>query len=148
MPDLTTIKPSLGDPDSPPQANPGDTPGTDPKSRRDLVSFCAAMLLGTFFLPWIKLGIFGSLNGPRCAREGGLMTLLWLWPILCLLTVGAGMAKASQQVAGQMAAAAPFAVLALGLRQNGAKLLQTLDIGAFAALGLGLTLFILARRAN
>jgi len=145
MPDLISTKPGSDDPVTPPQAGPGDNPLAAAKSRRDLASFCAAMLLGAFFLPWLDLGIFGSPNGPKFARGGGLMMLLWLWPVLCLLTVAAGVSKASQQTLGQLAAAAPFAVLVLGLRDD-RKLIQVLDVGAYAALGLGVALFILARR--
>lgn len=70
----------------------------------------------------------------------------WLMPIFCALTLFAGLTGKSQQIAGQLAGAAPFAILAYGLNQFGRNLIDALAPGAWIGLVLGVVLFLASRR--
>lgn len=72
--------------------------------------------------------------------------MLWSIPAFSAITVFAGMAKSSQKGVAQLAGALPFFALAYGLYNVGQDLMKIVAIGGYLSLGLGLALFILARR--
>src|SRR5687768_5300378 len=75
-------------------------------NRSQLVSLCATGLLICFFLPWINF-FLGKPSGLDFAKAGEKYILHWSIPILCGLTIVAGMAKSSQKIVAQLTGALP-----------------------------------------
>ena len=115
--------------------------------RAQLVNLCAAGLTISFFLPWAN--IFGAnVSGFDLQKAGGGQLLLWSIPIFCLITIVAGMTKRSQQIAGQLSGALPFAVGVFWYIKLGQDMFQILAFGAYLSLACGLALLILARKSK
>ena len=115
--------------------------------RAQLVNLCAAGLGVSFFLPWAN--IFGAyVSGFDLQKAGGGQLLLWSIPIFCLITIVAGMTKRSQQIAGQLSGALPFAVGVFWYMKLGQDMFQILTFGAYLSLAFGLALLILARKSK
>lgn len=110
-----------------------------------MANLCAAGLALCFFLPWMDFGL-GKLSGFEIQNHSDVGKFFWLLPILCALTILAGVTRKSQQIAGQLAGAAPFAILAYGLSQMGRSLFDVLAPGGWLGLVLGTVLFLVARR--
>jgi len=135
-------------PDQPAPAPSSPTPpapAPTPAQRTQVATVCAAGLALCFFLPWLQL--FGAkVSGWELQRYGDTAKFFWLSPILGGLTLFAGITGRSQQIAGQLAGASPFAILAYGLSQMGRELFDVLAPGAWLGLILGVILFLAARR--
>jgi hypothetical protein len=110
-----------------------------------MASICAALLVGTFFMPWENLG-FVRLSGFGFQQMAVELKLFWLMPILAAITLISGLAGKSMKIPGQLAGATPFFILIYALKEQGMDLLQALAPGGWAALVLGTVLFILVRR--
>lgn len=106
----------------------------------------SAGLFVCFFLPWMRIFIFGKPSGFDSAKEGGAYSLLWALPIFSAITIIAGLAKSGQQLAGVITGVLPFIVLGVGLYHIGPDLFSVLEIGAWAGLALGLATIIAASR--
>ena len=89
---------------------------------------------------------FAKPSGYDFQSEFSNAKLFWMMPALCVVTIGAGFAGMSQKVAGQLAGATPFLILAYGYHSAGKELTQMLMPTAWLALALGAALFIAARR--
>lgn len=109
-----------------------------------LVSFCAAGLLVSFFLPWIQI-LFGKPSGFDFAKEGQQFYALWGLPFFSLVTLIAGMTKNPVRVIAQITGCLPFAILIWAVSEAGSDLLKALAVGAYAGLGFGFALIILPR---
>ncbi|NBV21811.1 MAG: hypothetical protein EBS05_07805 [Proteobacteria bacterium] len=113
--------------------------------RIQATNLCALALGGCFFLPWMQI-FGGQLSGFEFQKLSEVGKFFWLMPIFCGLTLFAGLTGKSQQIAGQLAGAAPFAILAYGLNQFGRNLIDALAPGAWIGLILGVVLFLASRR--
>ncbi|MEQ2006790.1 MAG: hypothetical protein ABMA26_08325 [Limisphaerales bacterium] len=131
-----TPQPQSSSPQNPPAISIGKT---------QAANLCAVVVGVCFFLPWIQ-NIFLKLSGFEFQKlsDGG--KVLWLMPIFCVITLYAGFVGKSQKIAGQLAGAAPFAILAYGLVNEGQKLIDVLAPGAWLGLVSGAALFLLVRR--
>jgi hypothetical protein len=115
--------------------------------RAQIVNLCAIGLGISFFLPWANF--FGAnISGFDLQKAGGGQLLLWSIPIFCAITIIAGMTKRSQQIAGQLSGALPFAVGVFWYMKLGQDMFQVLAFGAYLSLACGLALLILARKSK
>ena len=93
------------------------------------------------------MNFFGAkLSGFDFQKLSDVGKLFWLLPVFSALTLFAGLAGKSQKIAGQLAGAAPFTILAYGLSQLGKELIDALAPGAWIGLIVGAMLFMLVRR--
>lgn len=114
-------------------------------TRTHLVNLCAAVLGVSFFLPWAQ--IFGvNVSGFSLQKLGDAQRLLWLIPILCAITIVAGVTKQSQKIVGQLTGILPFCVGGYWLYKLGSDMLHILTYGALLSLICGAALFILPRK--
>ena len=112
-----------------------------------LVNLCALGLGISFFLPWANI-FGGNISGFDLQKAGGGQLLLWSIPIFSAITIIAGMTKRSQQIAGQLSGALPFAVGVFWYMKLGQDMFQVLAFGAYLSLACGLALLILARKSK
>ena len=120
---------------------------TDAFSRAKLVNLCVAGLGVSFFLPWANF--FGvKLSGFDLQKMGDEQRLLWLIPILCVVTIFAGITKRSQKIAGQLTGALPFVAGIYWYSKFGSDLFRILTFGAYLSLIFGAALFVLPRKAK
>ena len=113
--------------------------------RTQAANLCALALGICFFVPWMHF--FGArLSGFDFQKLSDVGKLFWLLPVFAALTLCAGLVGKSQKIAGQLAGAAPFVILAYGLSQLGKELFNALAPGAWIGLVLGAVLFLLVRR--
>ena len=143
MPDEITIKPK-SEPE-PTAATPANRPVS--LTRAHLINLCAAGLGISFFLPWAHV-FFGNPSGFDLQKLGDEQRLLWLIPILCVITIIAGVTKRSQQIAGQLAGTLPFIIGIYWYSQIKDDLFHILTYGAFLSLLFGAALLILSRKAK
>lgn len=142
MPDEITIKPKS-------ESVPTDAPAhqTASSGRAQLTGLCALGLGVSFFLPWAN--IFGAtLSGFDLQKMGGEQRLLWLIPILSVITIVIGIYKKSQKVIGQLTGLLPFIVGIYWYTKIRSDLFHTLTYGAFLSLIFGAALFILSRKSR
>lgn len=115
--------------------------------RTQLVSLCALGLSISFFLPWANF--FGAkLSGFDLQKLGAEQRLLWLIPILCAVTIFAGITKRSQKIAAQLTGALPFVAGIYWYSKFGSDLFRILTFGAYLSLIFGAALFVLPRNAK
>lgn len=79
---------------------------------------------------------------------GGEQRLLWLIPILSVITIVIGIYKKSQKVIGQLTGLLPFIVGIYWYTKIRSDLFHTLTYGAFLSLIFGAALFILSRKSR
>ena len=120
---------------------------TASSARMQLANLCALGLGVVFFLPWAHV-LFVSSSGFDLQKDGGGQLLLWLIPILCLITIIAGVAKRSQQIPGQLAGVLPFVVGIYWYNQIKNDLFHILTYGAYLSLIFGAALLVLARKSK
>ena len=143
MPDEITVKPKS-------ESTPA---GTVPQNqtvslnRTQLVNLCALGLGISFFLPWVQF-FGGNVSGFDLQKLGDQQRLLWLIPIFCTITIFAGITKRSQNIAGQLTGALPFAVGVYWYCKLGNDLFNILTCGAFLSMAFGAALFILPRKSK
>jgi hypothetical protein len=140
MPDEVTIKPKSESP-----ATPSDQ--TASPSQTHLVNLCALGLGVSFFLPWANV-LFGSVSGFDLQKAGDAQVLLWLIPILCTITVVAGIAKRSNRLVGTITGLFPFIVGLYWYYQLGTDLFRMLTYGGYLSLICGTALIVLSRRGK
>ena len=139
---MPSSPPSEGQPlASPSSAQPtAPTPAErSPKVRHNLISLCAAALVGAFFLPWVSI-LGGKISGLDIQKNVSSYKLVWLMPALGLLVLLLNMANQSTNLIRRVAALCPFAILFYSLTQSGTDLFQILDVGAWLALLVGVVL--------
>ncbi|MEJ0091326.1 MAG: hypothetical protein WDM80_16470 [Limisphaerales bacterium] len=127
--------------------SPSDNPSIENKksisARSQLVSLCALGLGVSFFLPWAHV-LFVSPSGFDLQKDGSEQLLLWLIPIMCVITIVAGFANSGQYSAARMTGLLPFFVGAYWYSKIGSDLSHMLAYGAYLSLGLGAIMFVLA----
>jgi hypothetical protein len=128
----------------------GATPSQSGQSvsvaKSQIVAFLALVHGACFFLPWIKLFGLVNLSGLQFAKEGNAALLLWFWPILSAVTLGAAVTGKNYQV-GQMAGAVPFAVLGYAIvKEQNLRFVEGIAAGGWIGLACGLLLLVIARR--
>ena len=143
MPDEITIKPKSES--TPASAAPEHQ--TVSLGRTQLVNLCALGLGVSFFLPWAHV-FFGSPSGFDLQKAGDEQRLLWLIPAFSVITIIAGIAKASQHVAARITGLLPFCALVYYFNKVGSDLMQMLTFGAYLSLIFGIALFILPRKSK
>lgn len=126
----------------PATASPADSKAS-PKIPK-VISLCAAVLLMSFFLPWIRDREWVS--GFHLQQLGGTLRWLWLIPTFSGLTLLAVRTKRYQRIVSWFTGALPFCALAYWLNQLGSDLLRHLSVGAWLSLICGLALLILPHR--
>lgn len=112
------------------------------------IIICAAGLLASFFMPWVTL-LFGHPSGFDLQKLGDLHRLNWAIPVFSIVAIIAALTKKSQRAAAQIAGAVPYVILIYWLAKfesSYAKLLNSLNYGAYVALICGAGLEILGRR--
>lgn len=103
------------------------------------------VLLGSFFLPWIKfLGI--HVAGFRISELSASWRWLWLIPILSGLAAVLGFAGKRHIEVAQLAGGLPILALVVALYQNGTGIFEVFLVGAYATLATGLFLLCVAPR--
>jgi hypothetical protein len=123
----------------------------NPSTGHDLspyIMLCAGGLFASFFMPWVNI-LFGRPSGFDLQKLGDLHRLYWAIPAFSAVAILAALTKKSQRQAAQIAGAAPYVILIYWLAKfesHYADLLNSLNYGAYLALGCGLSLEILARR--
>src|ERR1035437_4480306 len=106
MPDEITIKPKS---ESAATSTSSEQNQNVSLGRTQLVTLCAAGLGVSFFLPWAHF--FGANpSGFDLQKLGDEQRLLWLIPILCAITIIAGVTKGNQKIVGQLTGALPYFV--------------------------------------
>jgi hypothetical protein len=116
-------------------------------TRTLLVNLCAAGLGGSFFLPWVII-LGAPVSGFDLQKLGDEQRLLWAIPILCTITIAAGLAKGSQKVVGQLTGILPFGVGVYWFYKIGPDLFNGLTYGAYLSLICGAALFVLPRKSK
>jgi hypothetical protein len=110
--------------------------------RTQLTNLCALGLGVSFFLPWANI-LIGSISGFDLQKAGDEQRLLWLIPILCVITIAVGLCKISQKIIGPLTGLLPFAVGVYWYCNLGNDMFQILFYGAYLSLLFGAGLFIL-----
>lgn len=116
---------------------------TNVELRKQIAIVCSAILAISFFFPWFQL-LFVKVSGLMLGNEPGLQKIVWLMPILALITFIAALSGTKLQGLGQIAGAVPFVFLGYALYENGGGFLQIILPGGWAALVSGAALFALA----
>lgn len=122
-------------------ASPPDSPSSS-TNRHNLVSLAAAGLLVSFFLPWISL-LGAKLNGMDIQRNFSSYQLVWIMPLLAVITLVMNIAKLPIKSVSQLAGMSPFVILlyaANRLNANLSDFFKLLEYGAWVALVSGLVL--------
>ena len=132
---------------SPAAPSPPVAPVAVVSGRAQIVALAAVALGASFFFPWIQLFIFGAPSGFDFAKQGGELTFLWLWPVLCTLTLYTAVTQNSYRIAGQLAGTMPFAVFGYAYVKLGdLSFADNIVGGGWAAMAIGAVLLMLARR--
>lgn len=143
-PETTPSQPTPLPQESP---SPQGAPVAAVSGRAQTVALAAVALGASFFFPWIQLFIFGAPSGLDLAKQGGELTFLWLWPVLCGLTLYTVVAQKSYRIAGQLAGTVPFAVFGYAYVKLGdLSFADNIVGGGWAAMAIGAVLLMLARR--
>lgn len=145
MPDEITIKPKSES--QPSNASTGQESQNVSPAWTQLLNLCALGLGISFFLPWVNI-LGGTVSGFDLQKLGDQQRLLWLIPILCVITIFAGFTKRSQQHAGQLSGTLPFVVGVYWYMKLGQDMFQILTFGAYLSLGFGAALLVLARKSK
>lgn len=143
MPDEITITPKS---ESTPAISTSEKQ-TISSCRTQLVNLCALGLGVSFFLPWAHV-LFISPTGFDLQKDGGGQLLLWLIPILSLLTVVLGFAKSSQHIVARITGVLPFLVGIYWYYQLKDDFFHVLAYGAYLSLLFGLLLLILPKKSK
>ena len=143
MPDDLTIKPESEF--TPANAEPDHE--ADRLIRAMFVNLCALGLGVSFFLPWVHF-LLGAPSGFDLQKLGHEQRLLWLIPVLCIITIVAGVTRMSQNVVGRLTGILPFIVGIYWYNKIGSDLLHILTYGAFLSLAFGLALIVLPGRSK
>lgn len=106
---------------------------------------CAGGLFISFFLPWATI-MGGNISGFELQKLGEYHKLLWLIPVCSVITIAGGVTGKGQRLAAQVTGALPYFTLIYWFYQLGKDLTEIMTVGAYLSLGLGLVMFILARR--
>ena len=153
MSDEITVKPRT---ETTPTATPSETPvaaAVPEKPSTDLSPYlilCAAGLLASFFMPWIKM-FLGHPSGYDLQQLGDAHKLYWGVPVFAAVAIVAALTKKSQRTAAQFAGAVPYVILIYWMAKFESKymeLLQNLDYGAYVGLVCGGLLEFLGRRVR
>ena len=133
-------------------ANPTSTPSGEGSASQNpglnmpqVVSMCAGGLFISFFLPWATI-MGGNISGFELQKLGEYHKLLWLIPVCSVITIAGGVTGKGQRLAAQVTGALPYFTLIYWFYQLGKDLTEIMTVGAYLSLGLGLVMFILARR--
>lgn len=143
MPDEITVKPKSEST----AASAAPENQTVTLSRAHLVNLCALGLGVSFFLPWVQF-LGGNVSGFDLQKFGDQQRLLWLIPILCAITIFAGITKRGQQIAGQLSGTLPFVVGVYWYMKLGSDMLHILTFGAYLSLAFGGALLVLSRKSK
>jgi len=135
------------DPEQTPDQSPTSpsSAGTIATGKTQAANLCAVGVGICFFLPWLRI-LFGQLSGYDFQQLGGGTRLLWMMPVLSVLTLCAGLSGNSQKIVGQLAGTSPFVIFVYGLYTFGGDMLQAMQLGGWLALVAGGVLFVLVRR--
>ena len=143
MPDEITIKPKSES--TPARTAPEKQTGNF--DRTQLVNLCALGLGVSFFLPWAHV-LFVSPTGFDLQKDGGGQLLLWLIPIMCVITIVLGFANTGQQIVARLAGVLPFFVGLYWYYQLKDDFFHVLAYGAYLSLFFGLLLLILPKKSK
>jgi hypothetical protein len=143
MPDEITIKPKSESATS----STGQENQNTCSVRTQLVNLCALGLGFSFFLPWAHV-LFISPSGFDLQKDGGGQLLLWLIPIMCVVTIVLGFAKTGQQIVARLTGMLPFLVGIYWYYQLKDDFFHVLAYGAYLSLFFGLLLLILPKKSK
>ena len=73
---------------------------------KKLENICAIILIVALFLPWVSMGMLGSLSGFKLAQLGGSATLLWLVPLLAIGVLVSDVMNMDEKISSYIAYAA------------------------------------------
>jgi hypothetical protein len=143
MPDEITITPKS----EPTPSSPATENQTVSLCRTQLVNLCALGLGVSFFLTWAHV-LFISPSGFDLQKDGGGQLLLWLIPILSVITIVLGFAKTGQQIVARLTGVLPFLVGIYWYFQIKDDFFHVLAYGAYLSLFFGLLLLILPKKSK
>lgn len=112
-------------------------------NRRYIIIGCAVGLCVCFFLPWINLFVVAP-SGLDLAKGAGNAWLFFGLPIFAIFAFTAAVTGKGYTFPALLAGLTPFAILLYGLNQTGSGIFQSLAVGAWISLGLGIALFLAA----
>lgn len=142
MPDEITVTPKS---ESAPAAAPENQIASS--DRAQLTNLCALGLGVSFFLPWANV-LFGTLSGFDVQKMGAEQRLLWLIPILCAITIIAGITKHRQSFVARITGLLPFIALVYWYNKLGSDLEHIMVYGAYLSLLFGIALIILPAKVK
>ena len=112
---------------------------SSPKLRYTLVSFSAAVLVLSFFLPWIPF-LGANLSGMDIQKNFSSYQLVWLMPLLALIALILNLARQNAGFIRRIAGLCPYAILVYSMNRLGSDLIKHLELGAWLALIAGAAL--------
>jgi hypothetical protein len=108
-------------------------PVLSPQIQRILIGIAAAVVLFSFFLPWVNF-LGGNLSGLDIQKNFASYRLVWLVPALAIVTLVLTIGGLSSNLIRRIAGLCPFVILAYALNQMGSDLFQMVMIGGWLAL--------------
>jgi 4-amino-4-deoxy-L-arabinose transferase-like glycosyltransferase len=145
----TSLPPEILTESVPPKAA-SQNPASEQQTQQPIMLLLGCAIVFCFFLPWVQIKFFAAFNlsGFDLQKDGGKLWLFWLVPFFGLTSIIATLTRSSANVAGRLAGASPFGVLAYGLYQFGPDLFESLQFGAYIGLLAGLLLFAISCLPN
>ncbi len=115
--------------------------------RPQLIGLCAFGLGICFFLPWAHI-LFDNPSGFDLQKAGDEQMLLWSIPILCVITIIAGIAKQSQSFVARVTGVLPFVVLFYWYNKIGSDVMHIMAVGGYLSLIFGIALILLPTKSK
>jgi hypothetical protein len=109
------------------------TPACTPQTNRTFISIAAAALCISFFMPWVNI-LGANVSGMDIQKNFSSYRLVWLVPVLALITLLLAIAGQNTNVIRRIAGICPFIILAYALSQMGSDLFQAVGAGGWLAL--------------
>lgn len=128
---------------------PQNTPRSDSEAgtRLSLATAGSAILLASFFLPWINF-MGTPVAGFRIREIWSVGPYLWAIPVVALVAILVELSGRKSAGIGQLAGALPFVFLAIAIYQFGADLFKGLAVGGWMTLISAVFLMAVADRAS
>jgi hypothetical protein len=110
--------------------------------RRNRISIASAVLLGSFFLPWIKF--FGAnISGLDIQKNFSSYKYVWLLPVFAALTFILNISGVGTDLMRRVAGIVPFTILIYSVHRFGSDLWSSILIGGWLALVSGIGLLVI-----
>ena len=120
---------------------------TGGSSQRLLVSFCATVLIASFFMPWATF-LGANISGLDIQKNFESYKLVWILPACALVTLVLNIAGLPTGLVRRVAGAVPITILIYSLVKFGSDFFQLIAWGGWLALAVGIVLIVVPAAAK